>query len=94
MPEPVTELEFPLTPAGHRRLLARANHYRNCMRFAWANFYDEVRRSHEQWSEIRAATRALGEATAGTSATTLEETLTKTQQLIQELGRKCECPGT
>ena len=92
MPEPVTELEFPFTPAGHRRLLARCNHYRNCMRFAWANFYEEVRRSHEQWSEIRAATHALGQATAGTSATTLEETLKKTQQLIQELGRKCECP--
>ena len=86
MTESVTELEFPFTPAGHRRLLARANHYRNCMRYAWANFYDEVRRSHEQWSEVHAATHALGEAA------TLEETMQKAQQLIQELGRKCECP--
>ena len=92
MSEPVTELEFPFTPAGHRRLLARANHYRNCMRFAWANFYDEVRRSHERWGEIRAATHALGEATAGKEDSALEETLKRTQQLIQELGRTCECP--
>ena len=92
MSEPVTELEFPLTPAGHRRLLARANHYRNCTRFAWAKFYDEVRRSHEHWGEIRAATYALGEATAGKKDSALEETLKRTQQLIQELGRTCECP--
>ena len=85
MTEPVTELEFPFTPAGHRRLLARAHHYRNCMRCAWANFYDEVRRSHEQWSEVRAATHALGEAAAGPSATTLEETQRNSQVLIAQL---------
>ena len=39
-----------------------------------------------------AGASALGEAAAGTSATTLDETMQKTQQLIQELGRKCECP--
>ena len=88
----LTEREYPCTPDGHRKLLAKANFYRRNMKYAFACFFDEVRRSHTEWGQVRAASQAVDAAAAAGSNDTLEETLKKFQQLVQELGRQCKCP--
>ena len=89
----LTEQQYPFTRDGHRKLMARANDYRRRMKYAFACFFDEVRRSRTELAQIRDdASQALGSAAASGNGEALELTLKKFQQLVQELGRNCECP--
>ncbi len=87
-----TEAEFPCTRDGHRRLLAKANYFRQSTRRAFALYYDELRAQREQWMEAREASRQIHELAAADDSEVLETTLNKFQQLVQELGRNCQCP--
>ena len=66
----LTEREYPCTPDGHRKLLAKANFYRRNMKYAFACFFDEVRRSHTEWGQVRAASQAVDDAAAAGSSDT------------------------
>ena len=87
----LTLQQFPYTPAGHRKLLSRANYYKRSMKRAWSSFFEEVRDSRQRWAEMQTAMRDL-ESVGTQHQISLDTTLKKFQQLMQELGRTCECP--
>ncbi len=89
-----TEADFPCTPAGHRRLLARANYYRNLAKVAFARRIEDLREQQDAFTGIRDALRGASGAAKEPGADlteVLDTTLKKSQQLIQELGRHCVC---
>ena len=86
----ITEAAFPFTREGHRKLLAKANALKRASKRTWSMFFEQL----EAVQELR-ENLALDTAAANLPpqiAETVDETLKKSQQLAQQLGRSCERP--
>ena len=91
----ITERAFPVTREGHRKLLTKANALKRANKHAWSMFFEQLEAVQELRENLEEIQQPLDTAAAGLPAqvaNALDVTLKKFQQLVQELGRSCECP--